>query len=92
MPGGNDDEIWESEPDAPRVRQIETPEPGHLPQRRVVVIDENADLRGPAGGSGPGPERRAAGESDATPSIGATLHDEDDGTKRRWRLFRKGGE
>jgi chromosome partitioning protein len=91
-PVGNDDEIWESEPDAPRVRQIETPEPGRLPQRRVVVIDENADLRGPAGGSGPGPERRAAGESDATPSIGATLHDEDDGTKRRWRLFRKGGE
>ena len=71
---------------------IETPEPGHLPERRVVVIDENADLGGPAGGSGAGPERRAAGESEATPSIGATLHDEDDGTKRRWRLFRKGGE
>jgi chromosome partitioning protein len=91
-PAGNDDEIWESEPDTPRVRQIETPEPGHLPERRVVVIDENADLRGPPGGSGAGPERRAAGESDATSSIGATLHDEDDGTKRRWRLFRKGGE
>ena len=91
-PAGNDDEIWESEPDAPRVRQIETPEPGHLPERRVVVIDENADLRGPPGGSGAGPEHRAAGESDATPSIGATLHDEDDGSKRRWRLFRKGGE
>jgi chromosome partitioning protein len=92
QPAGSDDEIWESEPDAPRVRQIETPEPGHLPERRVVVIDENADLRGPAGGSGAGSERRAAVESDATPSIGATLHDEDDGTKRRWRLFRKGGE
>jgi chromosome partitioning protein len=92
-PVGNEEEIWESEPDAPRVRQVQTPEPGHLPERRVVVIDENADLRRPAGGSGAGPERRAPGESDAaTPSIGATLHDEDDGTKRRWRLFRKGGE
>jgi hypothetical protein len=90
-PVANDDEIWESEPDAPRVRQVETPAPGHLPARRVVVIDENADLGRPAGGSGAGPERRAPAEPD-TPSIGATLHDEDDGTKRRWRLFRKGGE
>ncbi len=90
-PVANDDEIWESEPDAPRVRQVEAPEPGHLPERRVVVIDENADLRGPAGGSGGGPERRATAEAD-TPSIGATLHEEDDGSKRRWRLFRKGGE
>ena len=90
-PVANDDEIWESEPDAPRVRQVETPAPGHLPERRVVVIDENADLGRPAGGSGAGPERRVTTEPD-TPSIGATLHDEDDGTKRRWRLFRKGGE
>jgi hypothetical protein len=56
------------------------------------VIDENADLGRPVGGFGAGPERRSAGESDATPAIGATLHDEDDGTKRCWRLFRKGGE
>ena len=92
VPGGNDDEIWESEPDAPRVRPVETPEPGHLPERRVVVIDENADLRGPAGGSGAVPEGRAGAPEAPTPSIGATLHDEDDGSKRRWRLFRKGGE
>jgi chromosome partitioning protein len=92
VPGGDDDEIWESAPDAPRVRPVDTPEPGHLPERRVVVIDENADLRGPVSGSGTGPEHRA-GEPDApAPSIGATLHDEDDGSKRRWRLFRKGGE
>ena len=92
VPGGNDDEIWESEPDAPRVRPVETPEPGHLPERRVVVIDENADLRGPAGESGAVPEGRAGAPEAPTPSIGATLHDEDDGSKRRWRLFRKGGE
>jgi hypothetical protein len=49
----------------------------------VVVIDEDADLR-------------QEGRSTATPetgsddTIGATMHD--DGQKRRWRLFRKGGE
>ena len=92
VPGGDDDEIWESEPDAPRVRPVEPPEAGHLPERRVVVIDENADLRGAASGSGAGPEHRAGEPDTPTPSIGATLHDEDDGSKRRWRLFRKGGE
>jgi chromosome partitioning protein len=93
--GGGDDEIWESEPDAPRVRPVEASEPGHLPERRVVVIDENADLDA---ASGKGSLARGPGTPDAhesgtdTPSIGATLHDDDDGQKRRWRLFRKGGE
>jgi len=92
---GADEEIWESEPDAPRVRPVEASEPGHLPERRVVVIDENADL---AAGSGSeslagGPGTAGARESGTdTPSIGATLHDDDEGQKRRWRLFRKGGE
>ena len=60
-----------------------------------MVIDENADL-GPGSSTGPGlgAGRPGAGDAGAgtTPSIGATLHDEDDGQKRRWRLFRKGGE
>jgi hypothetical protein len=94
-PSGDDDEIWESEPDTPRVRPAEPSEPGHLPERRVVVIDQHAD---PGSGSAPEPGVGAGwqgtGESGVgdTPSIGATLHDEDDGQKRRWRLFRKGGE
>ena len=73
-----DDEIWDSPEERPRVRAVES-EPGHLPERRVVVIDEDADVR------------QASRPKDAPdPEIGATLHD--DAQKRRWRLFRKGGE
>jgi chromosome partitioning protein len=72
------DEIWESPEERPRVRAVES-DPGQLPERRVVVIDEDADVR------------RASGSKDPPdPEIGATLHD--DAQKRRWRLFRKGGE
>jgi chromosome partitioning protein len=76
------DEIWGSADEAsPRVRAVES-EPGQLPERRVVVIDEDADLR----------QSRSATTQDpgSDETIGATLHD--DGQKRRWRLFRKGGE
>jgi chromosome partitioning protein len=94
--GIQDDELWEEvdEPMAPppRVQPPTSPAPpGHLPERRVVVIDEDADY--PAHSPAPPPPRPP---DDATPQqavadIGATL--EDDGEpKRRWRLFRKGGE
>jgi hypothetical protein len=59
----------------------------------VVVIDEDAaDYVTP---SEPGGSR--APSSDAEPhqavaDIGATLEDDDELPKRRWRLFRKGGE
>ena len=89
MPEASDDEIWESEPDAPRVRPVQAVEPGRLPERRVVVIDENADLGAPGRSSSAG---EAGSPREAEASIGATLHDDDDGQKRRWRLFRKGGE
>jgi hypothetical protein len=73
-----DDEIWDSPEERPRVRAVQI-EPGELPERRVVVIDEDADVR------------QAVRPKDAPdPEIGATLHD--DAQKRRWRLFRKGGE
>jgi hypothetical protein len=54
----------------------------------VVVIDEDAELS-VAGVDRPAPssDPRQPGEE-----IGATLHDDDEGQKRRWRLFRKGGE
>jgi hypothetical protein len=62
--------------------------PGELPERRVVVIDEDAEL------SVAGVDRPAASSDPRQPGeeIGATLHDDDEGQKRRWRLFRKGGE
>jgi hypothetical protein len=70
------------------VRPVPNAVPGELPERRVVVIDEDADL-GTAGADRPAisSDPRRAGEE-----IGATLHDDDEGQKRRWRLFRKGGE
>jgi hypothetical protein len=51
-----------------------------------VVIDEDAEL----GGGTPAP-KPGGSVDERTESIGATLHD-DDGGRRRWRLFRKGGE
>jgi chromosome partitioning protein len=102
-PPVDEDDVWEdpdepvplSEP--PRARQAEprtaptaTP-PEHLPERRVVVIDEDAE---PAS-SRPAP-RGSADDEPASPqgvaSIGATLEEEEGHGKRRWRLFRKGGE
>ena len=87
----DDDELWESsESEIGRVRPVADAVPGELPQRRVVVIDETADLA--AGGGG-----RRGGSDPANPdkpsaAIGGTLRDEDEGQRRRWRLFRKGGE
>jgi chromosome partitioning protein len=95
-----DDELWEDvdEPPDHRVHSpASPPEAGHLPERRVVVIDEDPEIdirasREPL----VDPRHRSAGENeaDAEPAatnIGATLED-DDARKRRWRLFRKGGE
>ena len=67
--------------------------PGELPQRRVVVIDENPEIDIEAAREEPAPppesrdEQRGRGYAD----IGATLDDER-GRKRRWRMFRKGGD
>ena len=99
----DEDDVWEDPDDpvspsdpprsrepAPRTAPTATP-PEHLPERRVVVIDEDAE---PAS-SRPAPE----GSTDDEPtspqgvtSIGATLEEEEGHGKRRWRLFRKGGE
>jgi hypothetical protein len=96
----DDDELWEdgeSNASSARVAAPRSPAPpGHLPERRVVVIDEDADMA-PPDPSRPEPSTGAsdpqADESHpAVADIGATLEDEDDSRKRRWRLFRKGGE
>jgi hypothetical protein len=66
--------------------------PGRLPERRVVVIGEDAEIDIEAAREplvqvpqGAGPPVDRAGD------IGQTLQDED-APKRRWRLFRKGGQ
>jgi chromosome partitioning protein len=93
--GRGADEIWEDTADPALDRRVRPPTspapPGHLPERRVVVIDDDADLQGSAESTG-GP--RVADGSGAEPpvDIGATLQDEDRDQRRRWRLFRKGGE
>ena len=88
----DDDDVWEdSEPESepPRVRPPREPPPaGSLPERRVVVIDEN-ERQAP-----PPPDREAGqeGPGHSVAEIGATLKESEGSHKRRWRLFRKGGE
>jgi chromosome partitioning protein len=90
----SDDEVWE-EPAAkpePRVKPPSSPvPPGELPHRRVVVIDENSeiDIQGAREVPPPSPDLSEVRQGIA--DIGATLDDER-GHKRRWRMFRKGGE
>jgi hypothetical protein len=102
QPVSDEDDVWEDSdepsPSAdppPHAREHRPssapPPPEHLPERRVVVIDEDAELRT---SSRPTSEVVADDEPVSQPavaSIGATLEEEGHG-KRRWRLFRKGGE
>jgi chromosome partitioning protein len=86
------EEAWHEPPPEPepRVKPPSSPAPpGELPQRRVVVIDENPDIDIEAGQEAPPPppDEHAEGMAD----IGATL-DEERSPKRRWRMFRKGGD
>jgi chromosome partitioning protein len=90
------DDLWEDvdEPEpAPRVQPpAAPPPPGQLPERRVVVIDEDTDM--PSTSPATRPLSPPGDDAEAVPGIadiGATLEDEGQG-KRRWRLFRKGGE
>jgi hypothetical protein len=97
MAEADEEDLWE-DPDEPTssskpVRPA-TPNapPEHLPERRVVVIDEDATLDA---SSKPAPSQDRPVRTRVTPSsdveIGATLEEEGQ-PKRRWRLFRKGGE
>jgi chromosome partitioning protein len=93
-PQPSDEELWEEPPaqPEPRVKPPSSPAPpGELPQRRVVVIDENSeiDIQGSreVAPASPGSNEMHEGMAD----IGATLDDES-GHKRRWRMFRKGGD
>jgi chromosome partitioning protein len=66
--------------------------PGRLPERRVVVIGEDAEIDIEAARE-PMVQvpQRVGPPVDRASDIGETLQDED-APKRRWRLFRKGGQ
>ena len=57
----------------------------------MVVIDEDAELRTSSRPTSEGVADDEPASQPAVASIGATLEEEGHG-KRRWRLFRKGGE
>ena len=93
-PEPSDENLWEeplSEPE-PRVKPPSSPAPpGELPQRRVVVIDENPDIDIEASREEPPPPPASREHQEGLANIGATLDDER-GRKRRWRMFRRGGD
>ena len=96
VPAIDEDDLWEEADEAPRAdaapapaERTNTTTPEHLPARRVVVIDEDAEL-GRSSGPPPGGVRPADQTPASMAEIGATLEEEE--PKRRWRLFRKGGE
>jgi chromosome partitioning protein len=87
-----DEDVWEEPPPEPEPR-VQAPSrpapPGELPELRVVVIDEDSDIDIEVGQEAPPPPPEEHDEGMA--AIGATL-DEEKGRKRRWRMFRKGGD
>jgi chromosome partitioning protein len=91
--GAGEDEVWESEPtpagDAvgPAGSRPSRSRATTSSDRRVVVIDDDIDIPMSAPpAQAPQGEPRTAGAQ-----VGATLEDEES-PKKRWRLFRKGGE
>jgi chromosome partitioning protein len=91
------DDLWEEADETPsadsRVHPPSSPAPpGHLPERRVVVIDEDAADYAAAPETRPSAGPQAVPGAPGEADIGAQLQDEDEAPKRRWRLFRKGGE
>jgi chromosome partitioning protein len=90
----SDEDLWQEPPPEPeaRVKPPSSPvAPGELPQRRVVVIDENPEIDIEAPYEEAPPPSGAHEPHEGMADIGATLGDES-GPKRRWRMFRKGGD
>jgi chromosome partitioning protein len=87
---------WTEEMEAAAEPRVRPPRqvlaPGRLPERRVVVIGEDAEVDIEAARE---PlvqvPQRVGPPVDRASDIGETLQDED-APKRRWRLFRKGGQ
>jgi chromosome partitioning protein len=94
QPNPQEEDLWvESRPEPePRVKRPSRPAaPGELPERRVVVIDEANDIDIRAGQEEPPPPPGTEEPRPGMSEIGATL-EEEPGRKRRWRMFRKGGD
>jgi chromosome partitioning protein len=90
---GPDDQRWsdpQGEPE-PRVRRPSTPAvPGRMPERRVVVLDEeHPDIDVEAGREEPTARLPEPPTEQGMAEIGATL-EEEPVRKRRWRMFRRG--
>jgi hypothetical protein len=90
---GSEPSAWEEPPPEPepRVKPLSRPPPpGELPERRVVVIDEQPDRDIEASREEPPPppgaDEHAAGLADIGEQLGG-----EKGRRRRWRMFRKGG-
>jgi chromosome partitioning protein len=87
---------WTEEMEAAAEPRVRPPRqvlaPGRLPEQRVVVIGEDAEIDIEAARE---PlvqvPQRVGPPVDRAGDIGETLQDED-APKRRWRLFRKGGQ
>jgi chromosome partitioning protein len=86
-----EDEFWEEGEEPPGGSPPTDPEAGGPSDRRLVVIDEEgADYPLPTSGAVPSEPDQPRPKT-GVGKIGATLQ-EDPAPKRRWRLFRKGGE
>ena len=80
-----EDEIWDQE--SVEAAEGPRPVPEATPDRRVVVIDESTEIPVADPPAGTGEREPQTGGA----RVGATLEDEGS-PKKRWRLFRKGGE
>jgi hypothetical protein len=92
--GRPDVDPWEEpapEPEPRVTRPSRPPPPGELPERRVVVIDEHPDIDLEAAREHPPSPDAEEGDRHGMAEIGATLDDEK-APKRRWRMFRRGGD
>ncbi len=88
-----EDEIWDEGSSPAAAQPTPTVSPPHSPSR-VVVIDDAAEDRFQAVASDPPPRTSgddAGADSQPVARIGATL-EEEGAPRKRWRLFRKGGE
>jgi hypothetical protein len=96
QPEGPSEIGWTEEMEAAAEPRVRPPRqvlaPGRLPERRVVVIGEDAEVDIEAAREPLVQVPQHVGPPvDRASDIGETLQDED-APKRRWRLFRKGGQ